>query len=164
MDFSFPIIKIVQHLGNSPKHGIVVLAWKILEPSVHELTTNVLFFYACSNLFTNSNWFAFQDDRVGNAPASTSPMEIMDEINLSGAANGGNSSSDDEVVVGEDDELTESKDNVNSTSTSNTNFANGFSGNVPIHQSENATTPQDIGFFRFDTPGNEDFFWRQAFP
>ncbi|OAY38019.1 serine/threonine-protein phosphatase 6 regulatory subunit 3 isoform X2 [Manihot esculenta] len=117
-----------------------------------------------SNLFTNSNWFAFQDDRVGNAPASTSPMEIMDEINLSGAANGGNSSSDDEVVVGEDDELTESKDNVNSTSTSNTNFANGFSGNVPIHQSENATTPQDIGFFRFDTPGNEDFFGDRPFP
>ncbi|KAJ9178115.1 hypothetical protein P3X46_010026 [Hevea brasiliensis] len=117
-----------------------------------------------SSLFTNSNWFAFQDDRVGNAPVSTSPMEIMDEINLNGAANGGNSSSDDEVVVGEDDELTESKDTVNSTSTSNPNFANGFSGSVPIPQSEKTTTPQDIGFFRFDTPGNDDLFRGRPFP
>ncbi|KAJ9188845.1 hypothetical protein P3X46_000205 [Hevea brasiliensis] len=116
------------------------------------------------SLFTNSNWFAFQDDSVGNAPVSTSPMEMMDEISLNGAANGGNSNSDDEVVVGEDDELTESKDTVNFTSTSKTNFANGFSGSIPIPQSDKATTPQDIGFFRFDTPDNEDFFGDRPFP
>lgn len=117
-----------------------------------------------SSLFTNSNWFAFQEDRAGNAPVSTSPTEMMDDINLNGTANGGNSSSDDEVVVGEDDELTESKETLNSASTSNTNFANGFTGGVPIPQSEQATTPHDIGFFRFDTPDNEDMFGDRPFP
>ncbi|XP_015581310.1 serine/threonine-protein phosphatase 6 regulatory subunit 3 isoform X2 [Ricinus communis] len=112
------------------------------------------------SLFTNSNWFAFQDDRVGNAPVSTSPAEMMDEINLNGNANGGNSSSDDEVVVGEDDELTENKHSVNPASTSSTNIANGF----PIPQSEKTTTPNDIGFFRFDTPDNEDLFGDRPFP
>ncbi|GLU11817.1 hypothetical protein SLE2022_285370 [Rubroshorea leprosula] len=63
------------------------------------------------SLFTNSNWFAFEDDRIGNAPLSSSPSDMMDEINLSSTANGGNSSSDDEVVVGEDDELTEDASN-----------------------------------------------------
>ncbi|KAK8544955.1 hypothetical protein V6N13_066268 [Hibiscus sabdariffa] len=70
-----------------------------------------------SSLFSNSNWFAFQEDRAGNAPTGTSasPSEVMHEINLNGIANGGgNSSSDDEVVVGEEDEMNE-----NGTSTSN---------------------------------------------
>lgn len=56
-------------------------------------------------MFTNSNWFAFQDDRPGDAPVSSSAAEVMEDINLNGtASNGGNSSSDDEVVVGEDEE------------------------------------------------------------
>ncbi|KAK8543461.1 hypothetical protein V6N13_136029 [Hibiscus sabdariffa] len=71
------------------------------------------------SLFTNSNWFAFQDDGTGNAPIGTSPSEVMHEINLNGTANGGNSSSDDEVVVGGEDEMDE-----NGTSTSN--LMNGF--------------------------------------
>ncbi|KAE8710890.1 serine/threonine-protein phosphatase 6 regulatory subunit 3-like isoform X2 [Hibiscus syriacus] len=66
------------------------------------------------SLFTNSNWFAFQDDRTGNAPTGIYPSEMMHEINLNGTANGGNSSSDDEVVVGEEDEV-----NDNGTCTSN---------------------------------------------
>ncbi|KAG8655250.1 serine/threonine-protein phosphatase 6 regulatory subunit 3 isoform X2 [Manihot esculenta] len=116
------------------------------------------------SVFTNSNWFAFQEDRVGNAPVSTSPTEMMDGISLNGIANGGNSNSDDQVVVGEDDELAESKDTINSTSTSKTNFANGFSGSIPIPQTEKATIPQDIGFFRFDTPDNGDLFGERPFP
>lgn len=55
-------------------------------------------------MFTNSNWFAFQDDRPGDAPVSSSAAEVMEDINLNGTSNGGNSSSDDEVVVGEDEE------------------------------------------------------------
>ena len=35
----------------------------------------------------------------------TSPSEMMEDINLNSTGNGGNSSSDDEVVVGEDEEL-----------------------------------------------------------
>ncbi|KAE8727672.1 serine/threonine-protein phosphatase 6 regulatory subunit 3-like isoform X2 [Hibiscus syriacus] len=67
-----------------------------------------------SSLFTNSNWFAFQDNRAGNAATGTSPSEMMHEINLNGTAKGDNSSSDDEVVVGEEDDVNE-----NGTSTSN---------------------------------------------
>ncbi|KAJ4726046.1 Serine/threonine-protein phosphatase 6 regulatory subunit 3 [Melia azedarach] len=119
------------------------------------------------SLFTNSNWFAFQDDRIGNAPVSSSPSEMMDEINLNGTANGGNSSSDDEVVVGEDDELTESKDSVNGTSTSNTSYVNTFSGSGSVDlnpQNEKANASHDMGFFRFDTPDNLDIFAGRPLP
>lgn len=57
----------------------------------------------CSgSLFTNSNWFAFEDDRVANerstgSLASPSPNTEGDDV-----INGG---SDDNVIVGEDDEL-----------------------------------------------------------
>lgn len=115
-------------------------------------------------MFTNSNWFAFQDDRIGNAHVSTSPAEMMDEINLNGNANGGNSSSDDEVVVGEDDELTESKDTVTGTSTSNANILNGFPGSGPIPQIEKGNASNDIGFFRFETPDNEELFGDRPLP
>ncbi|XP_071711802.1 uncharacterized protein [Rutidosis leptorrhynchoides] len=64
------------------------------------------------SLFTNSNWFAFQDDVIEDAPpTSDTSLETLDEINLNGASSigggggGGNSSSDDEVVVGEDEDL-----------------------------------------------------------
>ncbi|KAH9700591.1 serine/threonine-protein phosphatase 6 regulatory subunit 3 isoform x1 [Citrus sinensis] len=123
-----------------------------------------------SSLFTNSNWFAFQDDRIGNAPVSTSPSEMMDEVNLNGTANGGNSSSDDEVVVGEDDELTESKDSVNGTSTSDANYLNTLPGSGSLNtgdlnsQCENANASQDLGFFRFDTPDNIDLFAGRPLP
>ncbi|KAH9660759.1 serine/threonine-protein phosphatase 6 regulatory subunit 3 isoform x1 [Citrus sinensis] len=122
------------------------------------------------SLFTNSNWFAFQDDRIGNAPVSTSPSEMMDEVNLNGTANGGNSSSDDEVVVGEDDELTESKDSVNGTSTSDANYLNTLPGSASLNtgdlnsQCENANASQDLGFFRFDTPDNIDLFAGRPLP
>lgn len=100
----------------------------------------------------------------------TSPSEVMDEINLNGTSNGGNSSSDDEVVVGEDDELTESKDSLNSASTSNANVMNGFSGINSINsgglnqQSVNENATHDMGFFRFDTPDNEELFADRPLP
>ncbi|XP_038693597.1 serine/threonine-protein phosphatase 6 regulatory subunit 3-like isoform X1 [Tripterygium wilfordii] len=124
-----------------------------------------------SSLFTNSDWFAFQDDRMDDAPVSTSPSEMMDEINLNGNANGGNSSSDDEVVVGEDDELTENKDSSNSTSTSTANFLNGFPGIGLANigdldpQIEKVNASQEMGgFFRFETPQNEDLFGEEPLP
>ncbi|GFZ13133.1 SIT4 phosphatase-associated family protein [Actinidia rufa] len=81
------------------------------------------------SLFTNSNWFAFQDDRITDAPVSTSLAEMMDEINLNGTSNNGHSSSDDEVVVDGDEELAESKTSANGTLSSSTNISNGFAGN-----------------------------------
>ncbi|KAJ7981005.1 Serine/threonine-protein phosphatase 6 regulatory subunit 3 [Quillaja saponaria] len=118
-----------------------------------------------SSLFTNSNWFNFQDDRIGSTPAGTS--ETLDEINLNGAANGGNSSSDDEVVVGEDEELSESKEGVNGTSSSSTN---GFTGSKSVDggilnsESKKASASHDMGFFRFETPDNEDLFGDRPLP
>ncbi|ONK70694.1 uncharacterized protein A4U43_C04F550 [Asparagus officinalis] len=35
-----------------------------------------------SNLFTNSNWFAFQEDRVTEGPLSTSTLDRMEDISL----------------------------------------------------------------------------------
>lgn len=95
---------------------------------------------------------------------------MMDEINLNGTANGGNSSSDDEVVVGEDEELAESKDSVNGTSSSNGNFLNGITGSGSVNggiqnkESERASASHDMGFFRFETPDNEELFGDRPLP
>ena len=40
---------------------------------------------------------------------------MMDAVNLNGITNGGNGNSDDEVLVGNDEELAESKDLINDT-------------------------------------------------
>ncbi|KAL9390905.1 hypothetical protein Peur_014825 [Populus x canadensis] len=116
-----------------------------------------------SSLFTNSNWFAFQDDRIGNSLVSTSPGEMMDQINLNGNANAGNSGSDDEVVVGEEDELTESKDSVNGTSTSNTNLIDQFPGSGLVSQSDDANAP-DTSFFKYETSVKEELFGDRPLP
>lgn len=124
------------------------------------------------SLFTNSNWFAFQDDRIGNMPVGTSPSDMMEDINLNGSANGGNGSSDDEVVVGEDDEFVGNKDSINGTSSSNTDVMNGSnvssstsSGNLnPEGEKASASNSNDLGFFRFDTPDNEDLFGDRPLP
>ncbi|XP_062012099.1 uncharacterized protein LOC133728689 isoform X1 [Rosa rugosa] len=123
-----------------------------------------------SSLFTNSNWFAFQDDRIGNASTDASPSDMMDDINLNGTANGGNSSSDDEVVVGEDDELAGSKDSVNGTSSSSKDHLNGPSGSGSMSagnlnpDGENASASLDMGFFRFESTDNEDLFGNRPLP
>ncbi|KAL8092399.1 uncharacterized protein LOC141689584 isoform X2 [Apium graveolens] len=116
------------------------------------------------SLFTNSNWFAFQDDRVGDAALSTSPNEIMDDINLKGATySSGNSSSDDEVVVGEDDELAESTNPANTASTFNninTNVNEITSVNAADMdlQEEKSNFSGDTNIFRLQTSGNDDPF------
>ena len=91
----------------------------------------------CSILFTNSNWFALPDNRDGDAdaPMSSSHPEPMDEISLSGIIEGSN----DEVVVGEDEELAETKVSSSGMSCSNSNasdqcFRNGFVNSVELNQ------------------------------
>ncbi|KAK8496172.1 hypothetical protein V6N13_052118 [Hibiscus sabdariffa] len=115
------------------------------------------------SLFTNSNWFAFQDDKIGMGASTT---EVMDEINLNGTTNGGNSSSDDEVVVGEEDEFNKSKQLMSGTSTSNTmnGFNNSMSGGDLNPQWEKTNASNDVGFFRFDTTENEDLFGARPLP
>ncbi|KAB2089137.1 hypothetical protein ES319_A03G041300v1 [Gossypium barbadense] len=113
-----------------------------------------------SSLFTNSDWFAFQDDRTGNAPAATSQTEVMDEINLNGTINGGNSGSDDEVVLGGENELNESKQSVTGTSTSYAmnGFDNSMTGGDLNPQGEKSNASYDMRFFGFDASENEDLF------
>nr|GFB06311.1 hypothetical protein [Tanacetum cinerariifolium] len=70
------------------------------------------------SLFTNSNWFSFQDNIEDDAPNSaTSVSAMLDGVNLNGTSNGSNSNSDNEVVVVEDEELV----TCNGTSTSDPN-------------------------------------------
>ncbi|THG13448.1 hypothetical protein TEA_020985 [Camellia sinensis var. sinensis] len=125
------------------------------------------------SLFTNSNWFAFQDNRIGDATLRTSPTnDTMDEINLNGTSSNGNSSSDDEVVVGEDELLpAENKSSANvGTLSSTSNVLNGFAGNNSINRedlvldNDKASASGDMGFFRFETPENEDLFEDRPIP
>ncbi|CAN1346271.1 Serine/threonine-protein phosphatase 6 regulatory subunit 3 [Linum perenne] len=105
------------------------------------------------SLFTNSNWFVFQEDRVSGAPASTSAMDVMEEINLNGDANGGN-------IIGNNDRVTGSKDPVGDTSTSNTD---GF--DYTSQEIDKADIPVDISFLNFETPENEEeLFGDRALP
>lgn len=62
------------------------------------------FFCICSgSLFTNSNWFAFEDDRVSNERAAGSLASPSPNTEETGATNGG--ADDDQVIVSENDDL-----------------------------------------------------------
>ncbi|XP_034698126.1 serine/threonine-protein phosphatase 6 regulatory subunit 2 isoform X2 [Vitis riparia] len=54
-----------------------------------------------SSLFTNSNWFAFEDDRIANERSTGSLASPSPNTEIGLTNSGGN----DEVIVGEDDEL-----------------------------------------------------------
>ncbi|XP_031123229.1 serine/threonine-protein phosphatase 6 regulatory subunit 3-like isoform X2 [Ipomoea triloba] len=121
------------------------------------------------SLFTNSNWFAFEDDRNVDS-MNTSPSEMMEEMNMNGTSNGGNSISDDEVVVGEEDELTESKHCADGMPRSSANMFNGFSGNDSVNggdlnvRNDKACASTNMDFFRFETSDNEDPFGNNRRP
>ena len=123
-------------------------------------------FHSCSSLFTNSNWFAFQDERVNSEAAGTAPPERMDEINLNGTSSGGNSSSDDEVVIGEE-ELTVSKNSMVDTSCSKPGPPSRFPGAEPGGDgisNSGLNASNDLGFFRFATPDTEDMYGDRPLP
>ncbi|XP_051120960.1 uncharacterized protein LOC127244449 isoform X2 [Andrographis paniculata] len=122
------------------------------------------------SLFTNSNWFAFQDDRNGSdMPMTTLSSDMMEDINLNGLSNGGSSSSDDEVVVGQDEEMTDSKTG-NGQSAFDANFFREYNENnsrndaESMPQNENSAASNDLGFLRFETPDNEDPFVDRPMP
>ncbi|PIN15055.1 SAP family cell cycle dependent phosphatase-associated protein [Handroanthus impetiginosus] len=120
-----------------------------------------------SSLFTNSNWFAFQDNRNGSM--GTTPYDTMDDLKLNGTSNDGRNCSDDEVVVGEDEELTASKASPNGSSSSEVNPFNGFNVNNSvdgdsIRHNEKTASSDDLGFFRFETPDNDDPFGDRPIP
>ena len=55
-----------------------------------------------SSLYTNSNWFAFEDDRVANERSTSSLAPPSPNTEVTGVINGG---SDNNIIVGEDDDL-----------------------------------------------------------
>ena len=55
-----------------------------------------------SSLYTNSNWFAFEDDWVANELSTSSLASPLPNTEVNGVINGG---SDDNAIVGEDDDL-----------------------------------------------------------
>ena len=55
-----------------------------------------------SSLYTNSNWFAFEDDRIANERSTSSLASPLSNTEVNGVINGG---SDDNAIVGEDDDL-----------------------------------------------------------
>ncbi|KAL1817103.1 hypothetical protein DCAR_0521515 [Daucus carota subsp. sativus] len=119
------------------------------------------------SLFTNSNWFAFQDDRIGDASLSTSQNEILDDIDLNGAANNGDSSSDDEVVVGEDEELAESICAADTTTNLDNvkNNINDITSTNPADVDSREEKPSSFGDPSFfDTSGNDDLFGDRPIP
>ncbi|KAK6788060.1 hypothetical protein RDI58_016585 [Solanum bulbocastanum] len=120
-----------------------------------------------SNLFTNSDWFAFRDDRTGDDSKSTSPTEVMEDINLNGTTNGGNSNSDDEVVVGEE-ELAERKSDVMPSSSSDAfngvGGADSANGGDVNQQKDKADVSGDGGFFHFEKSDSDDPFGDRPIP
>lgn len=61
------------------------------------------FHFACSgSLFTNSNWFAFEDDRVSNECSTGALASASPNTETAAVVNG--EGEDDEVVGGEDDD------------------------------------------------------------
>ncbi|CAM8955637.1 unnamed protein product [Rhodiola kirilowii] len=114
------------------------------------------------SLFTNSNWFSF-DNGIDHTPASTSQSDAIDEVKIKCNGNNGNSSSDDEVVVGEDMELSESQDDVGEACSSEPFFSSTTDGGQGIANdskplNDKASTSQ------FMTLDGEDLFGDRPVP
>ncbi|KAL8204731.1 hypothetical protein R6Q57_010354 [Mikania cordata] len=111
-----------------------------------------------SSLFTNSNWFAFQDDKMGDTPmTASSPSEIMDEINLNESSTG----KDDDVVLGLDEEFLKSNKS-NPIPNPNRRSPNPFSEEYVATDKTSGTSAAD--FFRFESTDNEDLFADRPMP
>uniref|UniRef100_A0A7N0RDC2 SIT4 phosphatase-associated family protein n=1 Tax=Kalanchoe fedtschenkoi TaxID=63787 RepID=A0A7N0RDC2_KALFE len=110
------------------------------------------------SLFTNSNWFAF-DNGFGSAAVSTSQSLAIDEINLNENANDENAS-DDEVLIEEDEEMNKSKQMTNQESNPHSvvdgERVDSTSMNERNSGLENgdASTSNDDTPFQFSVPGN----------
>ncbi|KAH6827993.1 SIT4 phosphatase-associated family protein [Perilla frutescens var. hirtella] len=123
------------------------------------------------SLFTNSNWFAFQDDRSGGDESTgTSSSDALNDLKLNRMSNGGDFSTDDEVVVGELEELSVSKTSSNGSPSADTNPFNGLelnnsiSGGDSVPLNERTGASNDLGFFRFEAPDNDDPFGDRPMP
>eukprot|EP00268_Persea_americana_P004482 TRINITY_DN1142_c0_g1_i1.p1 TRINITY_DN1142_c0_g1~~TRINITY_DN1142_c0_g1_i1.p1 ORF type:complete len:859 (-),score=207.16 TRINITY_DN1142_c0_g1_i1:383-2959(-) len=123
-------------------------------------------------LFTNSNWFAFEEDRNANDSSSTSLVEKMTDIDLSSTtiANGG-SNSDDEVVVGDDEELVDSATSINAASGPGMSLVNGATENgfeigKGLHSQglDKSSLSNDPGSIPCEMRDNDDSFGDRQLP
>ena len=110
-----------------------------------------------SNLFTNSNWFAFQDDRVIEEPLSTSTFDRMEDISL----NGTSSDKEEVVVVGELGNAADSSRTHSDLVGNNT--TNGLEDQL-LTDPQKGSALDDISLFRFETGANDDLFNDQQLP
>ncbi|KAJ8430387.1 hypothetical protein Cgig2_032126 [Carnegiea gigantea] len=110
------------------------------------------------SLFTNSNWFTFRDDKIDTAPVGTSVSDVMDDINLNGTASGGNSSSDDEVVVDEDGEFGETKNPSKASSSSNSDDREGVGISGEERKSSEVDALTKAASIQFDSSDNKYLF------
>ncbi|CAH8357869.1 unnamed protein product [Eruca vesicaria subsp. sativa] len=101
------------------------------------------------SLFTNSDWFTFQEDRFSNTPGSNTLEDT--ELNRTFNANT-SSSDDDEVVVGvEDDDLTTNpKDNAFQMEN-----PMGFFDFNTLEKTEEAFAEQPPGWVGWDEPSSD---------
>ncbi|XP_020115074.1 serine/threonine-protein phosphatase 6 regulatory subunit 3-like isoform X2 [Ananas comosus] len=109
-----------------------------------------------SCIFTNSNWFAFQEDSLAET-MSTSVLGKMNDINLSGATS---------VVAVRSEQQVKNAVSPSGCSLScscpKIDTANGLSG--PTDARKPHFEDDDIGLFQFDTTENEDLFSDQPLP
>nr|POE46396.1 hypothetical protein CFP56_71795 [Quercus suber] len=81
--------------------ALFTITKQLRSPTKHGSQANLRFLYS-SSLYTNSNWFAFEDDRVANERSTSSLASPLPNTEVNGVINGG---SDDNAIVGEDDDL-----------------------------------------------------------
>ncbi|CAM8961320.1 unnamed protein product [Rhodiola kirilowii] len=111
-------------------------------------------------LFTNTNWFAF-DNGFGNTAVSTSQSLEMDEVNLNGDANGEDSNSDDEVVMEENEEMDKSKHNAGEESSPSSLGdiehvdSSLVSGRNPDLENGGVSTSNEDNSFQFNVPDTQ---------
>ncbi|KAK2644783.1 hypothetical protein Ddye_019978 [Dipteronia dyeriana] len=104
------------------------------------------------SLFTNSNWFAFEDDRVSNERSTGSLASPSPNTEETGAINDGG----DEVIVGEDDDL---EDTATSTAVSEIKLAETDVHNLPGTSEEtgpSATEKPPVWVEWRETPDSTD--------
>eukprot|EP01018_Ginkgo_biloba_P018105 Gb_14287 [translate_table: standard] len=103
-------------------------------------------------MFTNANWFAFQDGPKQSTPTFlvSSPLRIDDcQPNnvMTSTTSGGSSGSDDEVVVGEDEELIDTASSHDSSFATafDTEFGNDLPQNNVDTDLKHISSPNSIG-------------------
>ncbi|CAN6890760.1 unnamed protein product [Brassica oleracea] len=112
------------------------------------------------SLFTNSDWFTFQDDRFSSTPPDPAGSNTIEDAELNRTVNANTSSSDDdEVVVGvEDDDLTRNpKDSALNTGETNfqTESPMGFFDFNTLEKTEEAFSEQPPGWVGWDEPSSD---------